>query len=71
MINNLFLSGATDGGERPSKAYYLGYLVTCIIGASRNFCVDTPVPAESKRRLQPLPLEWAREKTRKGVKGEK
>jgi hypothetical protein len=71
MINNLFLLGATDGGERPSKAYYLGYLVTCIIGASRNFCGDTPAPAESKRRLQPLPPEWAREKTRKGVKGEK
>jgi hypothetical protein len=71
MINNLFLLGATDGGERPSKAYYLGYLVTCIIGASRNFCVDTPAPTESKRRLQPLPPEWAREKTRKGVKGEK
>jgi hypothetical protein len=71
VVINKFSVRRDGRGGTPSKAYYLDYLVTCIIGASRNFCVDTPVPAESKRRLQPLPPEWAREKTRKGVKGEK
>ena len=64
LINNLFLLGAADGG-RPSKAYYLGYLVTCIIGASRNFCSA----AHPVSKPSPTDTQWRKSRCTEGRKG--